>query len=120
MIHILINNRIMSIAIAAAMAASFSSPAMANEKKDSIPTVSKYKERYSTHQLNLTTDKANNGNSPYEISGRKINRRAIHVDFSWYKPEPPLDINPYDKIQLDFSWHNPAEPLDINPYTDKI
>ena len=118
MIHTLINNRIMAIAIAAAMASSFSSPAMANEKKDSIPAESKYKERYIAHQLNKNTDKANNGNSPYEIVGKKINRRVIYVDFSWYRPEPPLDINPYDKIQLDFSWFIPSKPLSINPYSE--
>jgi hypothetical protein len=120
MISILINHRIFAMAIAVTMTTAFSSPATANEKKDSIPVELKHKGKYSARNFNLNADETDNGNSQFEISGKKINSKIVYVDFSWYKPEPPQDINPYDKIQLDFSWYHPAEPLDINPYTDKI
>ena len=120
MINILINNRIFAIAIAAAITTAFSSPALANNEKDSLPLGIKYKGTNITSNFILNTDVAYNGNIRSEIAGKKKNRKVVAVDFSWYKPEPPQDINPYDKIQLDFSWYNPAKPLDINPYTDKI
>ena len=116
--NILINNRIFAIAIAATIATAFSTPALANNEKDTIPAGLKYKGRDIAHQFRLNTDEANNGNSQFEIFGKKINRRVVYVDFSWYKPEPPQDINPYDKIQLDFSWFIPSKPLNINPYSE--
>ena len=120
MINVLINNRLFAIAIAVTMTTAFSSLAIANEKKDSIPVGLKYKGTNIASNFILNTDTANNGNIRSEISGKKKNKKVVSVDFSWYKPEPPQDINPYNKIQLDFSWYNPAKPLDINPYTDKI
>ena len=120
MIHTLINNRIFAIAIAAAMTTAFSSPALANGEKDTLPGELKYKATNIAGNTILNSDVAFNGNIRPEISGRKKNKKVVAVDFSWYKPELPQDINPYDKIQLDFSWYHPAEPLDINPYTEKI
>ena len=120
MINILINNRIFAIAIAAAMTTAFSSPALANDEKDTIPAELKYKGTNISGNFILNTDVAHNGIIRSEISGKKKNRKVVSLDFSWYKPEPPQDINPYDKIKLDFSWYNFAKPLDINPYTDKI
>ncbi|MGZ8558013.1 MAG: hypothetical protein ACXWWC_06770 [Chitinophagaceae bacterium] len=120
MINILITNRIFAIAIAAAITTAVSSPALANDEKDTIPAGLKYEGTNIAGNFILDKDVANNSTIRSKFSGRKNNRKVVAVDFSWYKPEPPEDINPYDKIQLDFSWYKAEKPLDINPYTDKI
>lgn len=38
------------------------------------------------------------------------------LDFSFYKPQPPQDVNPYDAPKLDLSWYNPQAPQDVNPF----
>ena len=120
MINILINNRTFAIAIAAAITTAFSALALVNDEKDTIPVKLKYKGTNIAGNSIQATDVPHNGNIRSEISGKKKNKKVVSVDFSWYKPEPLQDINPYDKIQLDFSWYNSEKPLDINPYTDKI
>ena len=116
--NILINNRNFVIALTAIMTTAFSTPAIANNEKDSTPADLKYKGIDITHLFNLNTDKVNNGNSRFEISGKKINSCVVYLDLSWYKPQPPKDINPYDIIQLDFSWFIPSKPMNINPYSE--
>jgi hypothetical protein len=120
MINILFNNRIFAIAIAAAITTVFGSLALVNDEKDTIPVELKYKGTNIASNIIQDTDVAHKGNVRSEISGKKKNKKVVSVDFSWYKPEPPQDISPYDKIQLVFSWYNSEKPLDINPYTDKI
>ena len=119
MINILVNNRTFAIALAVTMSTAFSAPAIANEKNDSIPVELKYKGTNVASNYIPDTDVVHNGNIRSEISGKKKNKKVVSVDFSWYKPEPPQDINPYDKIQLDFSWYIPSNPMDRNPFAGR-
>ena len=121
MINILINNRIFAIAIAAVITTALSSPALANNEKDTIPAELRNKGTNIAGNFILNTDVAHISHYRSESPGRRIKiKKVVSVDFSWYIPALPQDINPYYKIELDFSWYNPAKPLDINPYTDKL
>ncbi len=112
----LMNNRIFAIAIAAIMTTAFSTPAMANDEKDSLPVELKSKLSNATHSINQKADVAFNSKTPVVKAASNIDKKMAKVDFSWFSPQLPLDINPYDNMALDFSWYQPAKPLNVNPF----
>lgn len=112
----LMNNRIFAIAIAAIMTTAFSTPAMANDEKDSLPVELKTRLSNVTHSVNLKADVALNTKTPVVVTVSNIKKKMAKVDFSWFSPHLPLDINPYDNMPLDFSWYQPGTPLNVNPF----
>ncbi|MGZ8558770.1 MAG: hypothetical protein ACXWWC_10570 [Chitinophagaceae bacterium] len=116
--NVLINNRIFAIVLTATLTTAFYTPAIANDQKDALSAEIESSKSGISDQFSIYTDQINYTNSRFAISGKKNNNRVVYLDLSWYRPQPPEDINPYDNIQLDFSWYSPAQPLDINPYSE--
>ena len=109
------NNRIFAIAIAATIAVAFGSPVLANEKKNTV-SESVYTGTNSRQQFSHLSDTGIKGNVKNDVPGKKKNRKSKTADFSWYKPEAPADVNPYDHIALSFAWYEAPKPRDENPY----